>query len=123
MFYSVYQRINVVPQLTTTRIIKLDRSNVKVKGELKDFFIRSSFDTRVIDIFVVDIPESYGFFFSRDWSTKLQGYFSTDWSHLWLPYKVKPNQIHVDNEARMKHMVTYLEGKNELIIFAHTLLL
>jgi hypothetical protein len=62
MLYSVYQRINVVPQLTTTRIIKLDRSNVKVKGELKDFFIRSSFDTRVIDIFVVDIPESYGFF-------------------------------------------------------------
>jgi hypothetical protein len=53
---------------------------------------------------------------------KLQGYFSTDWTHLWLPYKGRMNQIRVDNEAHMKHMVTELEGKNKPISFSHTTL-
>jgi hypothetical protein len=73
--------------MTKTRIIQLDRTYVKVKGELKDVLIRLSLDPRVhqtIDIVVVDIPKSYGFLLRRDWSTKLQGYFSTDWSHLWF---------------------------------------
>jgi hypothetical protein len=78
MPFSVFQKINVVPQITKTRIIQLDRTYVKVKGELRDVLIRLSSDPRVhqtIDIVVVDIPESYGFLLSRDWSTKLQGYF------------------------------------------------
>jgi hypothetical protein len=85
--------------------------------------IRLAYDPRVhqvIDIIVVDIPEAYGLLLSRDWSAKLQGYFSTDWTHLWLPYKGKPNQIRVNNEAHMKHMVMELEGKNEPISFSHT---
>jgi hypothetical protein len=64
MPYSVCQRINVVPQMSTTRIIQLDRSDVKVRGELKDVMIRLASDPRVhqvIDIVVVDIPESYGY--------------------------------------------------------------
>jgi hypothetical protein len=68
---------------------QLDRSNVKVIGELKDVLIRVASNPKVyqiIDIIVVDIPESYGLFLSRDWSQKLQGYFSTYWSHLWLPW-------------------------------------
>jgi len=36
---------------------------------------------QVIDIIVVDIPEVYGLFFSRDCPEQLHGYFSTDWSH------------------------------------------
>jgi hypothetical protein len=71
--------------------------------------IRLSSDPRVhqtIDIVVVDIPESYGFLLSRDWSTKLQGYFAIDWSHLWFPHKGKENQIWVNSEAHMKHTVT-----------------
>jgi hypothetical protein len=87
--------------------------------------IRLASDPRVhqvINIIVVDIPESYGLLLSRDWSAKLQGYFSTDWSHLWLPYKGKPNQIQVNNEAHMKHTVIELKGKNEPVSFAHTVL-
>ena len=53
---------------------------------------------------------------SRDWSTKLNGYFSTDWSHLWLPYKGQPNKIKVDRENYMKHMVTNLNDPNEMIM-------
>jgi hypothetical protein len=125
MPFFVCQKINVVPQIMKTRIIQLDRTYVKVKGELRDVLIRLSSDPRVhqtIDIVVVDIPESYGFLLSRDWSAKLQGYFSTDWSHMWLPYKGKSNQICVNSEAHMKHTVTELEGKNEPISFAHSVL-
>jgi hypothetical protein len=68
--------------MTRTRIIQLDRINVKLKGELKGALITLSFHPRVhqtIDIVVVDIPEHYGFLLRRDWSTKIQVYFSKDW--------------------------------------------
>jgi hypothetical protein len=91
---------------STTRIIQLDRSDVKVMGELKDVMIRLASDPRVhqvIDIIVVDIPEAYGLLLSRDWSTKLQGYFSTDWTHLWLPYKGRKTKSEWTNKSHMKH--------------------
>jgi hypothetical protein len=71
---------------------------------------------------VVDIPEAYGLLLSKDWSQKLQGYFATDWSHMWLPYKGRKNQIKVDNEAHMKHTITEMEGHNEPINFSHSVL-
>jgi hypothetical protein len=60
----------------------------------------------------VDIPESYDFLLRRDWSAKLQGYFSIDWSHMWLPHKGKEKKIRVNSEAHMKHTVIEFEGKN-----------
>ena len=66
-----------------------------------------------IYVVVSYIPEAYGLVLSRDWSTKLNGYFASNWSHLWLPYKGSPNQIKVLREPHMKHNVTQLEGKNE----------
>ena len=39
-----------------------------------------------------------------------------------LPYKGRTNQIIVDGETHMKHMVIELEGKNAPISFAHNLL-
>ena len=59
-------------------------------AEIEDMLIRLSVDERVcqvIDIMVADIPEAYGLVLSRDWSAKLDGYFATDWYHLWLPYQ------------------------------------
>ena len=79
----------------------MDRYHVKVKEELRDVMIRLSSNSKVhqvIDVIVVDIPKSYGVILSRDWSTKLNGYFATDWSHLWLPFKGPPNKIKVDRE-------------------------
>ena len=84
-----------------TKIIQLDRSHVKVMGELKDVMIRLSSNSKVhqvIDVIVVDILEAYGVILSRDWSTKLNKYFATEWSHLWLPFKGQPNKIKVDRE-------------------------
>ena len=59
-----------------------------------------------IDVVVADIPEAYGLVLSRDWSATLIGYFASDCSHLWLPYKGSPNQIKVIREPHMKHNVT-----------------
>jgi hypothetical protein len=84
---SVCQKINNEVKPSNLNIIQLDQTNVKVIGELKNVLRRLSSNPKVhqvIDIIVVDIPKVYGLFFRRDWSEKLHGYFSTDWSHLWL---------------------------------------
>ena len=63
---------------------------------MEDVLRHLSADERVcqyIDIVVVDILDAYGLVLSWDWSTKLDGYFSSDWSHLWFPCKVFQNQI------------------------------
>jgi hypothetical protein len=108
-----------------TKIIQLDRSHVKVMGELKDVMIRLASNSKVhqvIDVIVVDIPEAYGLILSRDRSAKLNGYFATDWSHLWLPFKGQPNKIKVDHERYMKHTVTDLNDTNEPMMFNHSIL-
>ena len=86
---SVSKRINGQSTPSTGKIIQLDRTIVKVVGEMNDVLIRLVVDEKVwqfIDIMVVDIPDAYGLILSRDWSAKLDGYFATDWSHLWFPY-------------------------------------
>ena len=123
MPYSVCKKLNAEPQMSKTKIIQLDKSHVKVFGELKDVLIRLSSNSKVhqtIDIIVVDIPETYGVILSRDWSAKLNGYFSTDWSHLWLPYKGQPNKIKVDRENYMKHTITHLNDPNKMVMFSRS---
>ena len=124
MPYSICKKLNAQPNICKTKIIKLDQSHAKVLGELKDVLIRFSSNSKVhqtIDIIVVDIPESYGVILRRDWSTKLNGYFATDWSHLCLPYKGEPNKIKVEHEPFMKHMVTGLNDTNELVMFSNSI--
>ena len=125
MPYSVYKKLNSQPKMCRKKIIQLDRSHVKVMRELKDVMIRLSSNSKVhqvIDVIVVDIPEDYGVILSRDWSCKLNGYFATDWSHLWLPFKGQLNKIKVDREQYMKHIVTYLNDTNEPVMFSHSIL-
>ena len=125
MPYSVYKKLNVQPRMSETKIIKLYRSQVKVFGELKDVLIQLSSNSKVnqtIDIIVVDILEAYGVILNRYWSAKLNRYFSTDWSHLWLPYKVQSNKIKVEQENYMKLTVTDLNDPNETIMFSRSIL-
>ena len=82
----------------------MDRTDVKVIGEMEDVLARLASNDKVcqvINIVVADIPDAYGLVLSRDWSTKLNGYFASDWSHLWLPYKGSPNQINILREPHM----------------------
>jgi ribonuclease HI len=116
MSWSVCQKINAEVEPSTLKIIQLDRTSVKVIGKLRNVLIRLSSNPKVhqvIDIIVVDIPEVYGFFLSRDWSEQLHGYFVTDWSHLWLPENGKPNKINVNCECYLKFTVTDLNDPNE----------
>jgi len=91
------------------RIVQFDQSQVEVIGELNQVTIRLSSNPKVcqiIDILMADIPEFYGLILSRDWSEELHGCFATDWSHMWLPYNSKPNQIKVEKELHQKYIVT-----------------
>jgi hypothetical protein len=113
---SICKKLNAVPLKSDKHVIQLDRTQVKVMGELKDVMIRMATHPKfvqVIDIIVVDIPEAYGFLLSRDWSEKLNRYFSTDWAHLWFPLKGHTNMIRIDRERYLKHTVTDLETLNE----------
>jgi len=106
------------------QIAQLYRTRVKVLGELKDVLIKLSSNSKVfkiIDIIIVDILDAYGLVLSQYWSKKIHGYFSTDWSHLWIPYNEKPNQIHVNKEKHMKHNVINLDGENEHVAFGNNI--
>jgi hypothetical protein len=59
MPWSVCQKINAEVEPSSLKIIQLDRTDVKVIGELKNVLIRLSSNPKVhqvIDIIVVDIP-------------------------------------------------------------------
>jgi len=62
--------------------------------------------------------ESYGSLLSRVWSQKLNDYFLTDWSHLCLSWKGKPNMIKVELEGHMKYAITNLDDPNEPIMLS-----
>ena len=56
----------------------MDRTDVKVIGEMEDVLVHMAYNDKVcqvINIVVVDIPDAYGLVLSRDWSAKLNGYF------------------------------------------------
>ena len=92
----------------------MDRTNVKVIGEMEDVLVFLSSNDKVcqvIDIVVADIPDAYGLVLSRNWSAKLNRYFDSDWSHLWLSYKGIPNQIKIFREPHMKYNITPFEEK------------
>jgi hypothetical protein len=112
----VCNKLGTVPLKSDKHVIQLDRTQVKVMGELKDVMIRivthPNF-VQVIDIIVVDILEAYGILLSQDWSEKINGYFNTDWAHLWLPLKGYKNMIIIDRERYMKQTITNLETPNE----------
>lgn len=111
----VCSKLNIEPQKSAIHIIQLDGTKVQVLGEINSVTIRLSADPRVvqrIDILIADIPEFYGLILSREWYEKLHGYISTDWSHMWLPYKENPNQIKIDREKHMTHTVTEFEQEN-----------
>ena len=96
MTYAVCKKLNVEPKMSKTKIIQLYRSHLKVLGELNDVLIHLASNNKVlqmIDIIVVDILEAYGVILNRYWSTKINGYFETDRSHLWLHIKVNQTRL------------------------------
>ena len=68
----------------------------------------------VIDIHVVDIPETYRLLLSREWTKCLSGWLSIDFTELWLPWKGLNNQIKIDAEPKLKKMITKYNAPNEV---------
>jgi hypothetical protein len=65
---SICKKINFVPLKSDKQVIQLDRTEVKVMGELRDVLIRIVTHPKfvqVIYIIVVDIPEAYRLLLSR----------------------------------------------------------
>ena len=63
MPYSICKKLNAELQMSKIKIIQLDKSHVKVFGELKDVLIRLSSNSKVhqtIDIIVIDIQRHIG---------------------------------------------------------------
>jgi hypothetical protein len=108
---SICKKLNGIPLKSDKHVIQLDRTQVKVIGELKDAMIRMATHPKfvqVIDIIVVDILEAYGLLLSRDSSKNLNRYFSTNWDHLWFPLKGHTKMIRINRERYLKHTVTNL---------------
>ena len=106
---KICKRINGHPKPTTWEVTQLDKTNVKVVGEMENVLIRLSANNKIcqfIDIVLADIPDGYGLILNHDWSARLKGYFASDWSHLWLPQKGSPNQIKILRGPYTKHIVT-----------------
>lgn len=105
--------------------MELDQSQFQDIGELNQVTIRLSLNPKlcqVIDILVFNMPKFYGLILSRGWSENLHGYFVTDWSHMWLPYSGKPNQIRVYHEKHHNYIVTELEEENESVTYSRNII-
>ena len=114
---SIAQKLGVTPQPSNRVLIQLDNIEVKVIGVLKDVRIQLTIDPwiqDVIDIHVVDIPETYGLLLSREWMKCLKGQFSMDFTQLWLPWKGLNNQIKIDAKPKLTEIITECNAPNEV---------
>ena len=117
MPFSIAQRLGVTPQPSNQVVIQLDKTKVKFIGVLKDVQIQLTVNPHIqdiIDIQVVNIPETYGLLLSREWTKCLRWWFSIDFTQLWLPWKGLNNQIKIDVEPKLKKMITEYNAPNEV---------
>ena len=80
--YLDLQEHNATCEPCPTQIVQVDRSRVKVVGEMKNVLLTLPIDPTIhqtVDIFVANISETYGMWLSRDWSEKLKRYFFANW--------------------------------------------
>ena len=69
MHVSICRKLNATWEYFPTQIVQLDRSRVKVLGELKKFLLTLFVDPRIhhtVDLVVADVLETYGMWLSRD---------------------------------------------------------
>ena len=69
MHLSICRRLNAKYIPSDSLITQLDKTYVRVLGEMKDVLIRLASNPsifQIIDIVVADIPDAYGLFLSKD---------------------------------------------------------
>lgn len=106
---GVWKKLQIPLSDSPRKVTKLEKTEVKVIGMLKDVHIQIASKPRIqqrIDVQVVEITNTYGMLLSRNWSKDMNGYISTNWSHMWLPWRGIANQISVESEPRLKQIIT-----------------
>ena len=84
MPFFVCKRLNGKYVPSNSYITQLDRTNLRVVGEMKDVLVRIACNPlvfQIIDIVVADIPDAYGLFLNRYWSQQLNGFFAQIGQH------------------------------------------
>ena len=121
MTLSIAQSLGVTPQPSNWIVIQLDKMKVKVIRVLKYVRIQLTIDPQIqdiIDIHVVEILETYGLLLSREWKKCFRGWFSTNFTQLWLSWKGLNNQIKIDAEPKLKTMIIEYNAPNEVAFFS-----
>ena len=112
------QRLGAVPQPTSRVVIQLDKIEVKVIGVLKYVHIQLIIDPRIqdiIDIHVVEILEIYEMLLTKECTKCLRGWFSTNFTQLWLAWKGLNNQIKIDVEPKLKTIIMEYNAPNKVL--------
>ena len=76
----VCKKLNGQIKPTLWDVTQLDKTSVKVVGEMKNVMIQLSANKRIchyIDIIVADIPDGYGMILNQNWTSRLNGYFDS----------------------------------------------
>lgn len=74
----IAKTLGVIPKPSNQIVIQLDKTKVKVIEVLKDVRIQITIDPQIqdiIDMHVVEIPETYKLLLSRKWKKCLRGWF------------------------------------------------
>lgn len=119
MPYETCKKLNLSIVESPKKVTQLDKIEVRVVGMVMDEHIQIAADPRIvqyIDIQIVDIPKYYGLILAKDWSSTLNGYIATDYSHIWLPWRGVANQIRIEQEPRLKETIIDYNNINEILV-------
>lgn len=119
MPYKICQALNMSIVESPQGITQLDETPIRVVGMIHDLRIQIASEPRIIrdvDLQVVNIPPKYGMLLSRNWSSTLNGYWSMDFKHLWLPWKGVTNQIKVLCEPYLANPITEYNRTNRVAL-------
>lgn len=119
MPFEVCKALNLPIAKSPEGITQLDDKPIKVVGMIHNLRIQMASEPRIerdIYVQVVQIPPKYGMPLSRDWSETLNGFWSTCFKHLWLPWRGLPNQIKVQGEPYLKDLITKYNNINQVAL-------
>lgn len=97
----------------------MDETLVKVVRMIHNLRIQIASEPHIIrdvDVQIINIPPKYGLLLSINWSSTLNGYWATDFKHLWLPWKGVTNHIKVLSEPYLLNPITEYNRANQVAL-------
>lgn len=111
---------------TSTEVLQLDSTPIKIVGVIKDIVLKIHKCPSVIitqEVMVVELPPLFGLCLSREFITKVGGYLAMDYTHYLIPCgnkRVRLNneeifQFHVEKKEEVCAIFGELEESDELL--------